>query len=56
VAKSAYLGMTVTDKNYNHREVKNRFNSGNVCYHSVQKTLSSHLFEMQKLKKLKYAK
>jgi hypothetical protein len=34
---------TVTNQNLIHEEIKRRFNSGNVCYHSVQNLLSSRL-------------
>jgi hypothetical protein len=32
-----YLGTTVTNQNLIHEEIKRRLNSGNACYHSVQK-------------------
>jgi hypothetical protein len=35
--------MTVTNQNLIQEEIKRRFNSGNVCYHSVQTLLSSRL-------------
>jgi hypothetical protein len=43
VAHSKYLGRTVTNQNLIQEEVKRRLNSGNACYHSVQKLLSSCL-------------
>jgi hypothetical protein len=36
----APLGTTVTNQNLIHEEIKNRLNSGNACYHSVQRFLS----------------
>jgi hypothetical protein len=41
-ANFRYLGTTLTDKNCMNEEIKNRLNSGNACYHSVQ-FLSSFL-------------
>ena len=38
-----YLGITFTNKNYIHEEMKSKLKSGNTCYHSVQNSLSSRL-------------
>jgi hypothetical protein len=43
VAKFKYLGMTQTNKNDSHDEIKSRLNLGNACYYSVQNLLSSRL-------------
>jgi hypothetical protein len=37
------LGMMLTNQNDIHDEIKNRLNSGNACYYSVQNLLSSCL-------------
>jgi hypothetical protein len=42
-SKFKYLGKTVTNKNDIHDEIKNRLNSENACYYSVQNLLSSRL-------------
>jgi hypothetical protein len=36
VPQFKYLGPTVTNQNLIQEEIKNGFNSGNACYHSVQ--------------------
>jgi UDP-N-acetylglucosamine 2-epimerase len=43
LAQFKCLGMTVTNENFIQEEINRRLNSGNVCYHSVQNFLSSHL-------------
>jgi hypothetical protein len=43
VAKSKYLGTTLTDQNGKQEEIKSRLDLGNACYHSVQSLLSSRL-------------
>jgi hypothetical protein len=43
VATFKYLGMTLTNQNDIHDEIKSRLNSGNACYYSVQNLLSSRL-------------
>jgi hypothetical protein len=42
-AQFKYLGMTLTNQNLIQGVIKRRQNSGNACYHSVQKLLSSCL-------------
>jgi hypothetical protein len=37
------LGVTLTDQNCIHEEIRSRLNSGNACYHTVQKLLSFRL-------------
>jgi sorting nexin-29 len=43
VAKFKYLGTILTTQNGIRDEIKNRLNSGNACYYSVQNLLSSRL-------------
>jgi hypothetical protein len=40
VAKFRHLGTAGTYQNCIHKEIKNRLNLGNACYHSVQILLS----------------
>jgi hypothetical protein len=46
VVKIKYLGATITDQNFMHKEIKSRLNSENACYHLVQSLLSSHPLSM----------
>jgi hypothetical protein len=43
VTKFKYLGMTLTNQNDIHNEIKSRLNSGNAFYYSVQNLSSSRL-------------
>ena len=38
-----YLGTTLTNQNSIQEEIKSRLRSGNACYHSVHRLLSSRL-------------
>jgi hypothetical protein len=42
-AKFTYSGTAVTNQNLIQGDIKRRLHSGNACYNSVQKLLSSHL-------------
>jgi hypothetical protein len=54
VIKFRYLGTTLTDQNHMHKEIKNRLNSGNACYNSVQCPMPSRLLSRNlKVKKHK---
>ena len=59
--KLKYLGVTVTNTNDIHEEIKRRINMGNACYYSLEKILTSHLhrlraFENKVLRKIFGAK
>jgi hypothetical protein len=42
-AQFKYFGTTVTNQNLIQEEIKRKSNSGNACYHSIQKLSSSRL-------------
>jgi hypothetical protein len=46
VEQFKYLGTTLMYQNYFQGEIKSRLNSGNACYHLVQKVLSSMYLQM----------
>ncbi|KAJ4443833.1 hypothetical protein ANN_05620 [Periplaneta americana] len=58
VEKFKYLGATVTNINDTREEIKHSINTGNACYYSVEKRLSSSLlvFENKVLRKIFGAK
>jgi hypothetical protein len=43
VSQFKYLGTTVTNPNLILDEIKRRLNSGNACYHLVQKLVSKNM-------------
>jgi len=43
VEEFKYLGTTLRNQNSIQEDIKNRLKTGNACYHSVQKLLSSSL-------------
>jgi hypothetical protein len=43
VEQFKYLGTVLTNRNSIQEEIKDRLNSGNDCYHSVQSLLSASL-------------
>jgi hypothetical protein len=43
VSRFKYFGTTIANQNLIQEEIKRRLNSGNDCYHPVQKLLSSRL-------------
>lgn len=51
VTKFIYLETTVTNDNLIHEEIRSRLNAGNICYHSVQNTLSFCLLPKNKKNK-----
>jgi hypothetical protein len=45
-----HVGMTLTNQNDIHDEMKSRLNSGNACYHSVQNLFCLPVSHQKKLK------
>ncbi|PNF22976.1 hypothetical protein B7P43_G11392, partial [Cryptotermes secundus] len=50
LAKSRYLGTTITNQNVIQEEIKRRSNSVNACYHLVQNLL--RVFENRMLRRI----
>jgi hypothetical protein len=50
VSQFKHAGMTVTNQNLIHEEVRRRINSGNARYHSVENFLSSRLSKNVRIK------
>jgi hypothetical protein len=50
MAQLRYLGTTITNPNLILEEIKRRLDSGDACYHSVQKFLSSRLSKNTKIR------
>ena len=50
VDKFTYLGVTVTNTNDIHEEIKRRINMGNACYYSLDRILLLRLLFCKKLK------
>jgi hypothetical protein len=53
VPKFKYFGTTLTNHNYNHKEILKIINSGNACYLAVQYRLSSSLINKNVKLKIK---
>jgi hypothetical protein len=53
VPKFKYFGTTLTNHNYNHKEILKRINSGNACYLAVPYRLSSSLINKNVKLKIK---
>ena len=51
--KFKYLGVTITNTNDIREGIKRKINTGNACYYSLEKILSSHLHS-KKLKVITY--
>jgi hypothetical protein len=51
VAQFRYLRTTITNQSLIQDKIKEKMNSGNTYYHSIQNLLSSHLPSKKKIKK-----